>query len=476
MKHLKIAAYSLAIIALASCKKKNDSAQVSIPQIQIGQAISSSAPLIGAYKGTMLTGNTYTVNGDITVNAGDTLLIQKGVKVNVNNGATFIVKGTLLSLGTSDAPVTITDPRRTKMSGNSGVAIDSAYKGGWGGIYADKTCKLLVVKWTHLDFPGAALKSPPFTGPSTGDQYAIYWQGSTGYLVFEDSWIYGTPDDAVRFYGGNINMMRNTLEKCGGLGGDGFNAKGGTQGNMAYNLIIGGATNGTKGANDGAIDNKQCQLAIYNNTYINDGHRNKGVFGARGGCIEVENNSRALAYNNLMVDCNFGLRIAGGNNVTAKVYVADTLSHNEGPIFKTAYGNNFFYASAKKVADQFLPTNVSQAVATIPQSTDIPNMAAFLGKSYTLGLTYDGAPLVGKNDPLFVNYPLPNANYLLQASVDNFNFRLQSGSPAIGKGKTNFSGLLTNSFPVSQNFGSSGITPPGKDIGCYQMDGSGNQH
>ena len=75
---------------------------------------------------------------------------------------------------------------------------------------------------------------------------------------------------------------------------------------------------------------------------------------------------------------------------------------------------------------------------------------------------------------MFVNYPLPNANYKTQASVDNFNFRLQSNSPAIGKGYLAFSPIA--SVPVDENFGSSGITGPGKDIGCYQADGTGNQH
>ena len=476
MKNLRNALFCLSIFGLASCSKSGkDNAVISVPLLQVGQAVSNSAPLSGAIKGTMLAGQTYTISGDVTVNATDTLLIQKGVTVNVTNSSTFIVKGTLVSLGTKDAPVTITDPTKKKTVGNSNAATDDAYKGGWGGIYADVTCKLLVIKWTHLDFAGAGLKAPPFTGPSTGDEYVIYWGNPNGNFILEDSWLYGSPDDAIRFYGGHINMMRNTLEKCGGLGGDGFNAKGGTQGNMAYNLIIGSATNGTKSANDGAKSSTQCQIAMYNNTYVNGGYRNSGVFGARSGSVEVENNSRALAYNNLIVDCNFGVRIAGGNTVTAKVYLADTLSHNDGgPINKTAYGYNFFYVDNAAQAGQIVPTNIAQAVVTHPQTTDIPNMAAFLGASYTFGKIYDGSSLVGKNNPLFVNYPLPNLNFVNQASVDGFDFHLQANSPAVGKGFNGFSAIAN--VPVDPNFGSSGITGPGKDIGCYQQDGTGNRH
>ena len=461
------------LLALGSCKK-SDNSSVSVAQIQVGQAVSSTAPLSGSIKGTMLTGQIYTIKGDVTVNAGDTLLIQKGVTVNVTNAAALIVKGSLVSLGTKDAPVSFTDPSRKKTMGASTATSDSAYAGGWTGIYCDKTCPLLVIKWTHLDFAGAGLQNLPFTGPSVGDQYCIYFGNPSGNFILEDSWIYGTPDDAVRFYGGHVNIMRNTMEKCGGTGGDGFNAKGGTQGNMAYNLIIGGATNGTKSANDGGIQ-PQCMITMYNNTYVNDGFRNHGTFGARSGSVEVENNSRALAYNNLIVNCAFGVRIAGGNNVTAKVYLADTTGpHTGDPIAKTAYGYNYFYGDSLSVVNQFVPTNIAQAVVTHPQATDIPNMASFLGASYTFGMQYDGTTLVGKNSPQFVNYPLPNYNFKTQASVDGYDFRLQSTSPAIGKGYLSFSPIIN--VPVDANFGSSGITGPGKDIGCYQRDGTGNQH
>lgn len=474
MKQFKIATMGCLLLFAASSCKKNDVSNVSQAQIQVGQPVSATAPLSGAIKGTMLTGQVYTISGDVIINAGDTLLIQKGVTVNVKNAAAIVVKGTFVSLGTKDAPVTITDPSRVKTTGSSTATSDSAYAGGWSGIYCGPTCPLLVVKWTHLDFAGAGIQTIPFTGPTVGDQYCIYFGNPNGNFILEDSWVYGSPDDAVRFYGGHVNIMRNTLEKCGGTGGDGFNAKGGTQGNMAYNFFIGGATNGTKSANDGGIQ-PQCMIAMYNNTYVNNGFRNKGTFGARGGSIEVENNSRALAYNNLIVNCAFAVRIAGGNNVTAKVYLADTTGpHNGDPITQTAYGYNFYYGDNVSITNQFVPTNIAQAVVTHPSLTSIPNMAAKLGEGYTFGAQYDGTSLVGINNPMFVNYPLPNTNYQTQASVDSYDFHLQSTSPAIGKGFQSFSPIMN--VPVDPNFGSSGITGPGKDIGCYQADGTGNQH
>ncbi|TSJ40510.1 hypothetical protein FO440_12200 [Mucilaginibacter corticis] len=480
MKKLLILSLGVSLLALVSCSKKNDKTVVSQPQIQIGKAIPNSGILpAGTYKGTMLAGQTYTIGGDITINAGDTLLVQKGVKLNMTNGANFIVNGNLITLGTKDAPVTITDPRRTKSTGQSVLGRDSAYVGGWGGIYAGPTSKFVILKWTHLDFGGAALKALPFPNGNSlkvGAQYILYFCNPAGLFIMEDSWMYGSPDDATRFYGGYYNIMRNTMEKCGSNGGDGFNAKGSAVGNMAYNLIIGGATNGTKTASDGTTAG-ECQFTMYNNTYVNDGFRNSGVFGARSGSAEIENNSRALVYNNLIVNCAFGVRIAGGPG-GAKVYLADTTTNASSIIKKTAYGYNLYYADNATIAGQFVPDNRAQAVVTHPQSTDIPNMAAFLGAGYQFGQTYDGSALVGKNNPMFSNFPLPavDGSWVTQCSVDGYNFRLQNASPAIGKGTTTAFQPITTGIPLDANFGSSGITPPGKDIGCYQTNGSGNQH
>jgi hypothetical protein len=492
MKTLQIISLGLAVLALASCGKSSQKTVISVPQIQVGQAISNSGTLpAGTYKGTMISGQTYTVGGTITINAGDTLLIQKGVTVNMAAGADIIVNGDLIMLGTQASPITVTDPARVKTTGSSTVGQDSAYNGGWGGIYCSSTANLVVLKWTHFNFGGAALKALPFVstaGIKAGDQYIFYFENPNGAFILEDSWVYGTPDDVARFYGGHVNIMRNTVEKFGNTGGDGFNPKGSTTGNMAYNLMIGGATNGTKTASDGTSAG-ECQFAIYNNTYVNDGFRNTGVYGARSGSVEVENNSRAVAFNNLVVDCNFGARIAGGPG-GAKVYLADTTYNSSDLVAKTGVGYNFYYADATTMADQFVPTSVAQPVVTHPQTTGVPNMATFLQSvltgTYTFGEVYNGASLVGENNPRFVNYPLPApANFwLTQASVDGYNFHLASNSPAIGAGTTGTAGTsttpafaaITAGIPVGANFGSNGITAPGKDIGCYQSNGTGNQH
>ncbi|MBK0381802.1 hypothetical protein I5M32_02415 [Pedobacter sp. SD-b] len=447
-----ILAGSMAI--MASCSKKENT-QISTPPLQVGQAVSDTAPLTGSIKGTMLSGKTYTISGDVTVNEGDTLLVQKGVKVYMTNNADVIVKGTLLSLGTKEQPnyFTVKDAVKTN-DPNVNPDDDDAYKGLWTGINCDVTCKLLVLKWTHIEFGGGVYTTPPVTGTKANDNsFVVLFQNVDGVFVMEDSWVYGGIDDPIRLKGGKFNLMRNTFEKCGKTGGDVMNAKSGSVGNMAYNLIIGSATTGTKASNKGGAP-VQCNVNMYNNTYINGGYRR--LESGRGGSVNYEEGSRGNAFNNLIVDCRFGFRVVNDP-------LADTLN--------LKYGNTYNYNSTLETANEIYPTGY----ITKPKPSDIPIPSSFLPASYALGDIYDGSSVVAKNDPKFMNYPLPQSNFKKISTVGTYDFHLSASSPCVGKGTTTaFSPL--NVVPVDPNYGSSEITPPGKDIGAFQTDGTGNQH
>ena len=164
-----------------------------------------------------------------------------------------------------------------------------------------------------------------------------------------------------------------------------------------------------------------------------------------------------MAYNGLLVNCRTGLRIV--NNP-----LADTMN--------LQYGNNFNYGDSQAVYNWIYPP----ADLSYPQSTDIP---AFTPTGYVKGQTvpvYTYGGTVGANKPMFVNFPLPAAvNKLIEVqAVGTFDFHLSSGSPCIGKGYTGFAPLAV--VPVDPKFGATEITAPGTDIGCYQSNGTGNQH
>jgi hypothetical protein len=450
------------------CKKwEEEKLSLSKGKELIAAPVDDTKPLCGAIKGTMLSGKTYTFGCDIVIKAGDTLTIQPGVHINVSNHSGLFVQGSLVSLGTKAAPVWITVDSLQKLKNdapNQDPSKDVAFVGGWVGLYCAATCPMLILKWTHVEFGGYALTTDQgnLVSQKSGTAFSILYQNPNGIFVMEDSWLYGGTDDPIRISNGKIHLMRNTYEKAGVHGGDCLNCKGGTVGDMAYNLFVGVATNGQKASNKGIpVGAQQTNIRMWNSTFIACGYRQ--IQTGRGADINFEEGAKGMAYNNLMVNCKYGLRIV--NNPAA-----DTAN--------IRYGNNYEYGDSLSVTNEIYPTNLGGSGGwTNPQLTDIPDYTKFLPANYKPGDSYDGSSLIQKNNPMFYNFPLPvKGNIPLSGiqAVGSFDFRLQAGSPAIGKGYTGITPLAV--VPLDPKYGATEITLPGKDIGAFQFDGTGNQH
>ncbi len=459
--------------SLSSCKKwKGESTDIYSYTPPAASPIDDSKPLscstantVVPVKGTMLSGKTYNVNAgcDIVINATDTLLMQPGVTLNMGEHSSLIVLGTLVSNGTKAQPNYITNPGNVKNDapGALPAKADSAYAGRWKGIVGGPTCNLMVLRWTHVEYGGytEGKTTSTIAGSGTGNQFSILFANYKGSFIMEDSWLYGGVDDPIRISAGKIAIFRSTFEKNGVLGGDCLNVKGGTVGTMAYNTFLGTATNGQKASNKGqATGAPQTNIVMYNNTFISGGYRQ--VQSGRGGCINYEEGAAGMYFNNVAINCKYGYRVVGSP-------VAD--------VAHLSYGNNYQWADSLSVANQFYPTGY----ITQPQSTDIPSIttsAKYLPSSYKLGDIYDGTDVVQKNNPMFVNFPLPTSGKPLSAynAMYTFNFHLQANSPLIGKGNTSISPLIV--VPLDKIYGLSDPTPAGRDLGSYQLDGTGNQH
>jgi hypothetical protein len=429
-----------------------------------GGTIPANTPLCGSIKGVMTTGNTYTLGCTINVPAGDTLILEPGVTINANPNSGIIVHGSLISLGTQAQPNVMTVPGQVK-NNTPGLPLtqDSAHVGLWKGIMCDTSCKMLILKWTHLDFAGAAYGNidGPAVEESAGTSFNILFQNPNGYFIMEDSWVYGGTDDCIRISNGKIHVFRNTFEKCGGSGGDCVNSKGGTVGTVAYNFFIGTAYNGQKASNKGQpVGAPQTNIVMYNSTFVNGG--TQITAGTRAGGIDYEQGAEGAFFNNAFINCTVGYRVV--NNP-----VADT-AH-------LTYGNNYQWADSLVIADQFFTWG---GVCTKPMPTDIPNPSLYLPADFYYPNpqqnSYDGTPVVQYDNPKFLNYPLPvqGEPLLAYTAVANFNFRLTPGSPLIGKGNTNISPLTV--VPIDPIYGATEVTLPGADLGCYQLNGTGNQH
>jgi hypothetical protein len=463
MKKYFFLTISIIAVAFISSCKKTENRDIWKAVIVPASPVSDAAPLSGTIKGTMLAGKTYTIGGDVIINEGDTLTVQDGVTVNITGKFGIAVKGSLICIGTKDHPNRFTFPgiTRTDTYGADPNA-DPAFSGKWIGIMGGVNSPMLIVKWTHIEFGGAAIPSSSPLGQINKSPYPIFFQNPGGIFVLEDSWVYGSTDDPFRVLGGKIAVFRNTFEKCGYTGGEAMNAKAGTIGNFAYNVCIGMATNGPKLSNSGAaVGVPGSNVRMYNNTILNCGYRRAAA--GRGGSINFEEGAGGMAYNNIIVNCKFGLRVV------------------QNPIADTAnlrYGYNWTYADSPSVANNIYPSMAVSVCITQAMPTDIPNPSSFLPAGWKPGDTYTApSTVLGTNNPQFISGPIPMPAGLKLAdisTVGTYNFRLKTGSPCIGKGYTAFA--PRTDVPVDPIRGATEITPPGRDLGAYQFDGTGNQH
>jgi len=472
-----------------SCKKtSNEVRQIYVAPALVVHAV-QPGNISGAISGTMTTGNTYTVLADsaVIIPKGDTLWLQPGVTVCMNTNATIIVQGALISLGTQAQPNWFTVCNLSKINTpqmGETPASDPAWNGGagsWTGINCDTSCTLLVLKWTHIEFTGGKFPvAEPFAGGGYGKtSYGILFQNPLGDFVMEDCWMYGGVDDAVRVENGRCCLMRNTFEKMGYTGGDNINCKSGSVGDIAFNLFVGEATNASKASNKGT-SSPECNINMYNNTYINCGYRN--ISTGVGGSIDYEQGARGLAYNNLIVNCQFGIRVLCSP-------IADTAN--------MSYTSNYAYGDNTAVCDQFFPVGyITRPTAYVIPAPGTTNYIYAPSTCSSVG--YDASPLAGQNNPLFLNFPLPEAvshlydiSYVTPGTIPpltptggpgSYNFQLQSTSPAIGKGYTNFNPNNSISVGVQTLLSQPQInapivvTSPATDIGCYPFLGGGNLH
>jgi hypothetical protein len=466
----------LAVSGITACNKwAVEKADIYRTVYLPGKTVSDSVPLAGSVKGTMQAGKTYTVDSDIYINQGDTLMIQPGVTLNFKNGSGMVVFGSLYCEGSRTAPIYMTVPGVTRNDApGQNPKADPAHMGLWRGIIGATTCPAMVLKWTHIDYAGntegATISALKYVTESPTTSFNILFQNYNGFFIMEDCWVYGGTDDCMRISNGKIHVFRNTFEKPGGGGGgDCVNMKGGTVGTVAYNFFIATAFNGQKASNKGQpAGAPQTDVVMYNSTFINCG--SQVAPGQRGSTIDFEQGAAGAYYNNVAINCRVGYRVV--NNPAA-----DT-TH-------LSYGYNYQWADSLDVAEQFFTWG---PVCTIPQSTDLPLPSSYLpagwnyenpGAGYDGGnAAYNGGAAVEKINPLFVNFPLPaiDNGYApwQNTAIGAFDFRLQPTSPLIGKGYTGIQPLVV--VPLDLVYGASEVTLPGADLGCFQSNGKGNQH
>ena len=381
--YLFVAALAL---GLASCSKSgNDNTKITTPTVPSSNPI-APGNISGFVKGTFTTGNTYTITGDLTIKAGDTLASQQGVTVIVANNAQITVFGVLNLVGTQTSPIEF----------NS----SSKLPGSWGGFDAD-SAQAVTIKWAHIDNTG---------GPDpTGSARQSLSVNLPINVDIEDSWITNGQDNGLGINNSaKITILRNTFLCSGSTDGEAIDIKRGVTGTIAYNVIYSQAGTAVKLETDDIVPIPQTVIDVYNNTMVSNGWRRGSAEPGRG--VSIDLNAKANIYNNIMVDNYQGLEIFVG---------ADTIN--------TKYGNNLFYATA----DTYTDTTKGQHLSINIRSNFYPGDG--VGKPQASDLI---STAVGTLDPMFKSFDgkiaTPNG-----AATSN-DFHLNAGSPAIGKGNTKY--------------------------------------
>lgn len=401
-------------VAQYSCKK-SENVDTTLP---ISNPITKDS-ISGFLKGTMLANKTYYVKGDIWVKNTDTLAIQPGVKVIVLGDPdaappkiyTIHISGTFLCEGTKTSQITFKP-----------VAANPVWpKGYWGGIQCDSMCKVVRLIWANISYTGG----PDVSG---GSQFAFSVQGisngnfnSNTKVVVENCSFLSGIDDCMRLTGPiTVSIKGNVIQHQGSDDGDNINIKKGVTGDVAYNYIWSAANNSIKVETNKTVLFPQSKINIYNNTIIAGGWRKQGEPTAG---ILADAFAQVTIYNNLIVNCVHGIRITSANDTS---------------FIKGKYGYNLFYSTVDSTRNGYYPLGDWGR----KQGGDI----------LSTGLN--------DNNPMLVH---------LDTDVNNMNDNndphLQPGSAALGKGNT--------SAPYNTGIGTT--MAPGKDIGAFQADGSGNK-
>lgn len=365
---------------------------------------------------TWTTGSTVTVYDHMIIPVGKSLTIQEGVTVQIADTTLkveMIVLGNLYCKGSAANPINIgVLPSLVPAT----VSTTKPFPGLWGSILCDTTCTEFLMLHTNIKYYGAATtnNSPSVllhlykNAAGETEPYINFRNHNNGKLVIEYCEFSNGKDDGIYIEGGNVIYAYNKLYQNGASGGDATNLKAGTIADLGYNFYYSPNTNAFKLSNSGSRS-PQCNVVVYNNTIVNAGWRRPTV---KGGSIWYEAGVVARSYNNLLINDRFGIKTDAAHDPAS---TADF---------------NFYYGYKQNTVTNFTTAK-----------------GLFAHGSHDVYSTTPGA-----NDPMLVNYPLSTDT--LNSKLDpTWDFRLRTGSPAIGVGTTN----------ITRHFGTagSGITIQG---------------
>ncbi len=377
----------------------------------------------GKVSGVWKANSTVTVKGSFEIPAGESLTIEKGVKVIIEKNeqvpVEIMVYGDLYCYGEEGNEIQFTVPEAEKNGTSKRV---------WGGIFgADKQTKApnMVFQYTVFEYTGALTTNNSYSAHTFKSTVgkgvpAINTMDENTNIVIQHCTFRNSGQDGLYMQGGNMIITDNVFEGQGDeAGGEAVNFKAGIKLDLAYNLFYAPSNSAAKLS--GTTDNRTPgSFTVFNNTIINGGGRKNN---ADLGSFALESGCDAYIFNNMIVNCKWGIL----NNLTD-------------PARNAVASNNWYYAYSQEDVDRFQETAGNEAKGTGILKGELN---AVKGKT------------AGENDPGFVAYDLstPTTNSKLNTSID---FHL-SGNPAALK-----AGASPETIKQHAHFITKGLTINGK--------------
>jgi len=216
----------IALATFASCEKESDK-----PADQTLEG--------GEVSGVWEKGSTITVNGHLTIPEGESLTIEEGVTVLMNDtaaGQEILVFGNLYCKGTESSPVKFTVPTDKIRAGN--------FPRIWGGILCSETTEELYLNYTIMEYTGyvtteesPSVKAGLFKAEAGEGLPAINTKNVNGKVVVTNSTFRKLGEDCFYLEGGKIIIANNTIYTQGETGGDAINLKAGCIADVCINLV-----------------------------------------------------------------------------------------------------------------------------------------------------------------------------------------------------------------------------------------------
>ena len=365
--------------------------------------------IFGEVSGTWEKNKTYVVTGHLEIPEGKSLTIEEGAKVVFSDSTLaleVIIRGSLYCYGTATNPVVFTVPEEWVKSS------DYLYGRLWAGMVAARTSEAVVMENTIVEHGGQltteespSVRAGLYKAKAGKHLPALYYGNVNGSLVVINSIFRHLSDDALYVEGGKTIIANNVIYAIGDPKEDAINLKSGVEADVAFNLLYSPNTAALKMGNDGERE-PQLHAIVYNNTIINGGWRRPEI---KGGSIWVEKSVFAELYNNMIVNCRYGIKRDPGNPED----------------HRSVFANTLYYGYTQEAVDQFQPSDeivagINDIIGTKP----------------------------GENDPKFINYPLDTD--MMNAAYDmNWDFHLEADSPALNKGKTDFTRHFADGIVVN---------------------------